>query len=136
VCAGAEWCIVELASPHDAQTNCTRYYKLAPHDELAGCLSDGEAEQSRRHDVCLRLTFVRPQRAVTPGQAVVLYGPMLPPPQGRFGSSDLEHAHSSSTMAGAMDAVGVKSHDDDTVICAATIAFPGRSLYEQGTTSE
>lgn len=130
MCDDAEWCIVELASPYDAQTRRTNYYNLTPDHGPAGCLSDGEAEQSRRHGVCLRLTFLRPQRAVTPGQAVVLYGPMLPPPQG----SDLEHAHSSSTLAGAMDVDAVQSHDDDTVICAATIAYPGQSLYEQGTT--
>eukprot|EP01043_Picozoa_sp_COSAG02_P042339 COSAG02_NODE_3592_length_6515_cov_5.044576_3_plen_157_part_00 len=148
MCDGdTEWCAVELASPsEDTFSSQTQYYKLMLDDELARRVPGSEAEQSRQGGVCLRLSFLRPQRAVTPGQAVVLYGPMLPwcefddllPSQGGNGC-DGEHARAtaSSIIGDATDAVGMKIADDidATVICAATIAFPGRSLYEQGVTS-
>ena len=142
-----EWCAVELASPSDESfSSQTKYYNLMMDDELARRVPSSEAEQSRQGAVCLRLTFLRPQRAVTPGQAVVLYGPMLPgcefdnvlSSQGGSGcDGELARATASSTIGDATDAVGVEiaDHIDATVICAATIAFPGRSLYEQGVTS-
>lgn len=136
----AEWCVVELAtSSGDLKSNsCTKYYKLTPNDESTWSLPGGLREEPGQHDVYLRLSFVRPQRAVTPGQAVVLYGPVLAgcdlDKQLRSQGSDLEHASRSPAKVGASDVIGMNDtdHDDDTVICAATIAFPGQSLYEQG----
>ena len=138
----AEWCRVELACPSDvASSSRTKYYNLTLDDGSADQVLGREAEESRQGTVCLRLSFLRPQRAVTPGQAVVLYGPILPesqadeelPPQRGFGS-DVEH---SRATVGATDTAGIEmaDHIDETVICAATIAFPGQSLYEQGVTS-
>eukprot|EP01043_Picozoa_sp_COSAG02_P026362 COSAG02_NODE_1517_length_12181_cov_5.653038_10_plen_141_part_00 len=135
--------MVELASWSDGTSSSrTKYYNLTPDDESASRMPGSEAEGSQQGGVCLRLTFLRPQRAVTPGQAVVLYGPMLPgcevdkklPSLGGFGC-DVDHPR--ATLAGATDAAGIEIADniDETVICAATIAFPGQSLYEQGVAS-
>ena len=135
---------MELASSCEyTESNCTKYYNLIP-DESTRSVHGGEANDLQGCDVCLRLTFLRPQRAVTPGQAIVLYGPVLSgggsdkdlPSHGRF-VRDLERAVSTTALAGqpGKAEMDTADHDGDTVICAATIAFPGQSLYEQGVNS-
>jgi hypothetical protein len=119
-------------------------------DTVASDLSAGgrPPDDGQQHGLGLRLHFLRPQRAVTPGQAVVLYGPVLPtPPDHHPGDLGVETAGGYAQLSAQLsahaemqvdavrtdvdecsEAVGC---DHEIVIGTATIAYPGASLYEQ-----
>lgn len=71
--------------------------------ELVDAAADGahpSAGAERGSGAALRLVFHRPQRAVTPGQAVVLYGPALPV-ETRAPSGCCSRIIAAATIAGA-----------------------------------
>jgi hypothetical protein len=97
----AGWCEVRwlcTTGDGDDDNDSCRFHHLAP----LSAESDGKA---------LRLHFDSPQRAVTPGQAIVLYGPVETHPHGQ-------------------------THDRDAVVAAATIASVGKTLHETGTSRQ
>ena len=118
------WCDVELVGNADSgssNSSSSSFCNMVPAGDVADQYpasgsGSAPADEKSGGGLALRLHFLLPQRAVTPGQAVVLYGPLL--------STDADSSSFTPTTA-----------TDDAVIGSATIAFPGESLYEGGHTA-